>query len=209
MHCPIARVGRGPRHGGRGEAAPYTDAMSTPEFDTSRLDVSAFAKVGGRLEGEWPLAQFERLRDLSMPGASSELPTAVSWSARGEKRAARSGEAQVWLHVRAEATLPLECQRCLSAVSVALSAERSFLFVHGEDAAAQLDASSEDDVLALTRALDLPELIEDELLLSLPIVPRHDVCPEPLQLAADLPAAEPEPSPFAALASLKRSGRFS
>ena len=180
--------------------------MSTPEFDPSRLDVSAFAKVGGRLEGAWTLAQLARLRDLSMPGASSGAPTDVNWSARGEKRVVRSGEAQVWLHVRAEAALQLECQRCLSAVEVPLAAERSFLFVHGEDAAAQLDASSEDDVLALTRALDLPELIEDELLLALPIVPRHEVCPEPLRLTDDLPAAEPEPSPFAALASLKRSG---
>jgi uncharacterized protein len=93
---------------------------------------------------------------------------------------------------------------------VALQVERRLRFVHGEDAAAQLDAQSEDDVLALTRALDLRELIEDELLLALPIVPRHEVCAEPLPVAidaeADAPAGDPAPGPFAALAALKRDG---
>jgi len=103
--------------------------------------------------------------------------------------------------------VPLECQRCLKAVAVPLATERSFLFVHGEDAAAQLDTDSEDDVLALTRALDLRELIEDELLLALPIVPRHEVCPVPLVAPVDDEGVvEEKPNPFAALAALKRSG---
>ena len=85
-----------------------------------------------------------------------------------------------------------------------LEVERNYLFVHGEDAAAQLDADSEDDVLAITRALDLRELVEDELLLALPLVPRHEVCPEPLPLADAPQAADDKPNPFAALAALKR-----
>ena len=80
--------------------------------------------------------------------------------------------------------------------------------MHGEDAAAQLDADSEDDVLALTRALDLHELIEDELLLTLPLVPRHEVCPQPLPMVAnaDPPSGDEaeRPNPFAALQALKR-----
>ncbi len=62
-------------------------------------------------------------------------------------------------------------------------------------------------MLALTRALDLRELIEDELLLALPIVPRHEVCPVPLVAPADAAElVEEKPNPFAALAALKRSG---
>ena len=60
--------------------------------------------------------------------------------------------------------------------------ERRFLFVAGEDAAAALDAESEDDVLALEPGARPAELVEDELLLALPLVPRHEVCPEPLPL---------------------------
>ena len=59
---------------------------------------------------------------------------------------------------------------------------------------------------ALTTALDLPMLLEDELLLALPLVPRHDVCPEPLPRAFrdEADAAE---RPFAALAALKQGSR--
>ena len=60
---------------------------------------------------------------------------------------------------------------------------RSIRFVHGADLAQQLDEESEEDVLALSAALDLRELIEDELILALPLVPRHDVCPQPLPQA--------------------------
>ena len=57
----------------------------------------------------------------------------------------------------------------------------------------------------LCKALGVPELIEDELLLALPLVPRHDVCPAPLPRAfvEDDPATDPADNPFAALAALK------
>ena len=129
--------------------------------------------------------------------------------ARGERSAARGPGPQIWLHVSASTRLPLECQRCLAPVEVAVDVARSFGFVHGVDAAAQLDAESEDDVLALTRALDLRELIEDELLLALPLVPRHEHCPQPLPVPIDSDADSVEegtPNPFAALAALKRNG---
>lgn len=178
--------------------------MSSRDFDPLRLDVAAFAKAAGALEGHWPLRQFERLVESAVADALPADGGDVAWQARGEARPQRGGEAQVWLHVSATTRVPLECQRCLKPVEEALAIERSFLFVHGEDAAAQLDTDSDDDVLALTRALDLRELVEDELLLALPIVPRHEVCPVPLVVPAsvDEPLAE-KPNPFAALAALK------
>ena len=66
-----------------------------------------------------------------------------------------------------------------------------------------MDAESEDDVLAISRSLDVPELLEDELLLALPLVPRHEVCPEPLPVPEEAPE-EKAPHPFAALAALKK-----
>ena len=182
--------------------------MSSRDFDPFRLDVAAFAKAAAELEGRWPLQQFDRLAASAVADALAADAAEVDWRARGESRAMRGGESQVWLHIGARTRVPLECQRCLKHVDVPLAIERSFLFVDGEDAAAQLDADSEDDVLALTRALDLRELIEDELLLALPIVPRHPVCPVPLVApAGDEAVFEEKPNPFAALAVLKRSGR--
>ena len=178
--------------------------MNPRDFDPLRLDVAAFAKEAGQLEGRWRLAAFDRLTESAVAGTPEIADAEVIWTARGEARATRGGETQIWLHLTAGTALPQECQRCLKAVDVTLQIERSFLFVHGEDAAAQLDTDSDDDVLALTRALDLRELIEDELLLALPLVPRHDVCPEPLLPGAETPIDE-KPNPFAVLAALKRT----
>jgi len=174
--------------------------MTSRDFDPFRLDVAAFAKHSGQLEGAWPLTPFDRLTEAAAADEPACGPSEVSWSVRGEHRVLRGGDVQVWLHLNAATALPLECQRCLKPVDVPLRAERSFLFVHGEDAATQ------DDVLALTRALDLRELIEDELLLALPLVPRHEVCPVPLRIEHDEPESDDKPHPFAGLAALKRPG---
>ncbi len=176
------------------------------EFDPSRLDVETFAKAGATLDGTWPLDALPRLAASS---PADEVPTGrstppVVWSARGESRAVKGGPPQVWLHVQADAEIGLECQRCLQPVLTSVAAERSFLFVAGEDVAAELDVDVEDDVLAITRALDVLGLIEDELLLALPLVPRHDRCPQPLPVRDDPLPADETPHPFAVLAALKR-----
>ncbi len=178
--------------------------MNSRDFDPLHLDVTAFAKDAGQLEGRWPLHDLLRLHDVAHPETRQGDADEVAWQARGEWRRASGSESQPWLHVTASTHLALVCQRCLGRVIEPLDLTRSFLFVPGEDAAAQLDADSDDDVLALTRALDLRELIEDELLLALPLVPRHAVCPEPLPLVNDPEFADDKPNPFAVLAALKR-----
>ncbi|MBX3621287.1 MAG: DUF177 domain-containing protein [Rhizobacter sp.] len=178
--------------------------MKDREFEPTRLPVEAFAKERGTLEGVWPLTTLERLAASVVAGSASGD---VTWRAKGELRPVRGAPAEVWLHVEAVATLMLECQRCLGPVATPVQVERSFRFVHGESAAAELDADSEADVLALTRALDLRELLEDELLLSLPLVPRHETCPQPLVAGGQADAVDgAKPNPFAALAALKRGG---
>ena len=179
--------------------------MKAREFDPLHLDVEVFAKDGGHLEGAWPLRALTRLVETAPAEASPAERDGVAWQARGELRPQRGGAGQIWLHLAANAEVAQQCQRCLMPVTAVLAVERSFQFVAGEDAAAELDADSEEDVLALTRSLDLRGLVEDELLLELPLVPRHDVCPQPLPIPADdLPEGEPAPNPFAALAVLKK-----
>ena len=182
--------------------------MNARARDPSRLDVEPFAKEGGSLDGQWPLRQLRRLAETAHAEARPAETDVVTWQVRGELRPVRGAAPQPWLHVSAQTSLNLECQRCLQPMAVPLEVSRSFCFVHGESAAAELDAESEDDVLALTRALDLRELVEDELLLSLPLVPRHESCASPMPLAGGEPEpAEERPNPFAVLAALKRPGR--
>ena len=178
--------------------------MMAREFNPSHLDVEVFAAEAAEIAGEWPVSRLHRLAESLAAAPTGE--DGVTWSARGERRAARGGAFQTWLHIRAASRLALECQRCLKPVVVVIEVKRNFLFVQGEDLAAQLDAETDDDVLALPRALDLQALVEDELLLAMPLVPRHDVCPEPLPVRIDDEAGDEVPHPFAALAALKRAG---
>jgi uncharacterized protein len=173
--------------------------------DPRKLDVAALARDGARLEGEWPAAELTRLAEGGAPEAPATAWPAVRWAVQGELRQPRGGEAQVWMQLEASASVSLSCQRCLQPVQESLQFARWFRFVRDEAAAAELDADSEDEVLALERSLDLRELVEDELLLDLPLVPRHEICPAPLPVAAaEEPPLEERPHPFAALAALKK-----
>ena len=181
-------------------------------FDPLRLDVEAFIKAGEASASEWPLGELPRLQEASMPGTDLSAERRVAWAARGELRPQRGGEPELWLHLTAQVSLALQCQRCLQPVETAVEVDRTIRFVRGEEAAAELDEQSDDDVLALQRSLDLRELVEDELLLALPLVPRHEVCPAPLPMSAGeieaAESAEDTAHPFAALAALKRDTRL-
>lgn len=174
--------------------------------DPLRLEVERFAREGARLSGCWPLGAMTRLLEACDPDHPPGAEDCAAWTASGERR--RSGAAdETWLCLELDARLTLTCQRCLGPVETALDVERRFRFVDGEAQAAALDAAVEEDVLASSSSLDLRALAEDELLLALPIVARHQVCPEPLRPARSVERGDEAapPNPFAALAGL-RSG---
>ena len=177
----------------------------TKEFSPQRLDVKAFAQAGGRLAGHDSLLKYERLAQEAK-GLHPDL--LVDWEAVGEVRTALGGMGQVWLHIKVRASFPMECQRCMTPVDVPLEVDREFRFVADEATAEALDDESEEDLLALSREFDLHELIEDELLMALPVVPKHDECPTAVPLASsddDFEEANSEkPNPFAALAGLRK-----
>ena len=186
----------------------------TKEYSPDRLDVKAFVQAGATLTGHDSLLKYERLAQEAQ-GLHPDLH--VAWQARGELRhvASKGNEAgeQQWLHLTVQCSVPLLCQRCLTPVDVLLEVERSFRFVADEATAEALDDESEEDLLAISREFDLRELIEDELLMALPVVPVHDECPVPVIMASsdeDFEAVtEEKPNPFAALATLRmpKSGK--
>lgn len=184
-------------------------APKTP-WNPDRLDMRAFAQAGAQLSFDEPLSRFDRLL-AEVPHGADAAGGAVSWLVRAELRPGAPGaEPSVWLHLRAHAQLPLACQRCLAPVPVALDVDRWFRFVVDEATAAEEDEDSEEDVLALEPRPNLRELIEDELLMELPIVPMHDTCPQPVVMAAGAiddavdADAPPRKNPFAELAKLKK-----
>jgi uncharacterized protein len=168
-----------------------------------KLDMQAWAQVGQPLSGQQRLSALPRLVASLPQSPTGEV--SVCWQAglEGSARAQR-------LHLRAEAEVTLVCQRCLEAMIVPLVVDRHFRFAPDEASALALDDDTDDEVLVEQRHLDLHALLEDELILALPLVARHGRCPEPLAYATEPePAAldasieAASPHPFAALAALK------
>ncbi len=176
----------------------------------SALDVAAFCRDGEELRGSLPLADLPRVAESVQQAADGAVGEPVQWGATGSMQLVSGGAPQCVVDLTIHATPTFECQRCLLPMAVPVRVERRFRFVQGEDEAARLDEELEEDVLALDPRFDLLALIEDELLLAMPLVPRHESCPElPAALRAqgksDAGASEkPDEHPFAALAALRR-----
>ena len=178
-------------------------------WNLERLDVIAFAQEGAVMKGHWPVSGFERLMSACAPAAvlSQENGALVEWQIAGERKLVLGADPQIWLHLKAYAEVNLTCQRCLDHVFCPLQVDRHFLFVKDETAALEWDEAIEEEVLEMTSSLDVRALVEDELLLALPLVPRHEMCSHQSSTAAWLDAQQEESStanPFAVLAKLKK-----
>ncbi len=173
-------------------------------FNARHLHIVAFANEGASLAGEELLSHYPRLAHEAV----REDESVVRWSASGRAVPVTGGSPEIWLDLQADAQIWLQCQRCLEPVCQLLSVQRSFRFVHNESAAAELDEEIDEDVLVYSKDFDLYTLMEDELLMELPVAPRHEECPQaPLmqtqtQDFSDQP--EDKPHPFAALQALKK-----
>lgn len=173
-------------------------------FDPRRLDTQAFAQDAAALSGSLTLRDLPRLREEAT-GACDDRP--IRWSSQGQWRAVAGGPEQAWLQLEAQVSLPLTCQRCLTPVEVDLRISRPFRFVADEATALQEDDESEEDLLVSSQSFDLVDLVEDELIMELPAVARHDTCPVTVKLSVADPEFEAEgtgqPHPFAALQALR------
>ncbi|MGA2549840.1 MAG: YceD family protein [Burkholderiaceae bacterium] len=94
------------------------------------------------------------------------------------------------------------CQRCLQPVEIEVDVGARFL-VARSDAEADAVPLDEDgyDVVVGTAAFDVTVLVEDEVILSLPLVPKHVVCPQPLGAPGGARTSE---SPFAVLDEMRK-----
>ena len=109
---------------------------------------------------------------------------------------------------RCEGSIQLQCQRCLEPVDVALESEFELVVV---DRASDADGLDEGQtwVEAPRGILDLARLAEEEMLLALPVVARHENADCDGGQRHFGPPGEPQPerdNPFAALKALREKG---
>ena len=110
------------------------------------------------------------------------------------------------MHLQAKTEVPLTCQRCLKTMDQALAVDRNFRFVKDEATAEAQDDESEEDLLVISKDFDLLALIEDELLMALPLVPMHTSCQSehaPTSKDDSCADADAKPNPFAVLATMR------
>lgn len=182
------------------------------------VDLRALAHSADVLRIDVPLAAFTRLcadvpasalAGLQLTGqARAEWRQRLSDGVAAELKGALAQAPQLWLHLSLDAQVPQICQRCLSEYLELVQVDRWFRLVADEATAAVEDEASEEDVLVLEHRFNLHELLEDELIMALPLIPMHDVCPTQVRMSAgeldEVPVEKP--NPFAALAALKKDG---
>jgi len=126
------------------------------------------ARGGGVLEGSIDLESLDRLADRVAEG-----PAQVSWRIEGTT----DGAGRPALEISIKGEVPLICQRCLSDFAYPVDHRTVAVLAKSEADADALDAASDHEVLVADRRLDPAELVEEELLLTLPFAPMHeDAC---------------------------------
>lgn len=163
------------------------------------VDPRKLADRAANLEGGWPITQFSRLCEQLVSDAGDVHARLVF---------GRDEQGLIVMRGELEVEVQMVCQRCLEPATLPVHSE--FVYAVLREGASQDSLPKGYDALEVgEEPLDLLELIEDELLLALPIVPAHD--PDACQHPAGF-AAAPEPSvnevsrsnPFDVLAQLKR-----
>jgi uncharacterized protein len=128
------------------------------------LDSMRFALTGDRLTGEVPVVQFDRLA-----GSLASDHGNVGYVLLGQTESGRPG-----LRIEIDADVVLRCQYCLEPFSYHLHISQMLPVARNET---ELERWEQDDplldALIAEPAMDVLALVEDEILLGLPIAPRH------------------------------------
>ena len=143
-------------------------------------------------EGTFPLSAFTRLKD-SLVDTEGECRFTLEFG--------HDDMNQAFVQVHAEADLPLQCQRTLERYLQPVTVNQRLGLITSEAQESALQEGVEPLLVPESAELRAIDLVEDELILALPVVP---INPE-----SSLPEAvwrlddEEKPHPFAALSALK------
>lgn len=167
-----------------------------------------FARMGS-ITADLPLARLQRFSEQLAGDAPRRAVTVdLQFGIDEEGRRLLSGTL--------DTEVPIACQRCLQDMELALHCDLSLLVFDTEAELQDLPGSGvgggeagREGVVMTEDGLDVVALIEDELLLSLPMIPLHDdpscsrVLNELKEGGKEGDEPESRPNPFAVLAALK------
>lgn len=158
------------------------------------VDASRMVASRRGVEGRVPLASFPRLRD-SLADTEGEVVYSLDFG---------TDEFKVpFVELRVSTELPLQCQRSLDRFLFPVTIEQRLGLIRDEADEAALPPDYEALLMPEDGMLKPIELVEDELILAVPVIP---VKPGTEAMERDWPADEAEverANPFAALSALK------
>lgn len=176
-------------------------------MDFRAFDLFAFIRSGEQANGTVSLTDMPRLLAEQAADAPVDAGRQFRWQMQGAVRdetaaPGQSARKRLFLDLEVQGSVWLQCQRCLKGYEQPLPVRARLEITRSE---AEADAAplddDEADVIVGSRSFDLITQIEEELLLALPVSPRHAVCPD--EVLPEAAEAEKRPSPFAVLANLK------
>ena len=150
-------------------------------------------------EGIYTSDLVERVAD-SVVSVDSDVECAMSFAIDNQRLAVITGDAKV--------SVTLACQRCGKPFPHHVHTTYCFSPVRSDEQAEALPEAYEPIEVNEFGEIDLLAMVEDEIILSLPVVPVHDSehceVSEADMVFGELPDEAQKPNPFAVLASLKR-----
>lgn len=162
-----------------------------------------WADIGFVWSGDVPVSGFERLSAQVNRAKQSEQHESLSVKANLQKNLGI-----LWLIFDVDGELIVPCQRCLDDMNIDVSNQYRLAILSHENQIEQIDDAEYvlvDEIGSdgTRKMLPIKDLLEDELLLALPLSPRHDECDMPVEMVDADDADEVADNPFAALAALK------
>lgn len=157
----------------------------------ARIRVSSAAAQAERFHGELPLKALPRLAEL-LADAGGKLEVSLQASLL---------QGHVALRGTLGGVLPLSCKRCGKSYGWPLQSEIDWRLV-ADEASERVLMQDCEPLLVENDELQLREAIEDEVLLSLPMLPRCESCENVVAVQPEAAPVEEEPrreNPFAAL----------
>jgi len=132
------------------------------------IDSLEFARNKQVLHGKIAVASLPRLQDVVF---SSDEMLEYELSGRMDQHGTLS------LHCEVKGALQLSCQRCLGAFAYQVGVKSDLILVKDEVALAEIDEDEREDVdvILADPHLDVLSLIEEEILLDLPMAPVHPI----------------------------------
>lgn len=160
-------------------------------------DPRKFAQHGASLEGVIPVSELPRVIEAT-ENSGGEIQVKLEFTISEERKKVVIGNAS--------ANLALICQRCLEPVVVPVESNISLAIVWDEEAAKALPERFDPWITGEGTA-DLYDMIEEELLLSLPAVAYHEEpCLDRKLYSSGKPVeVKKEKNPFQVLEQLKSS----